>query len=218
MGTYRDTLVRCLPVGAKEMRAADARSWQNLTPPATMSRALLDHARAYVVLNQAPNRSADRIAGARPLNRRTKTRRVTHKLRLKAVPARFESEGFREFADRFAVDAIAGLVVNVVWSDGELRDGGLRLWPQTERLKAEARRKNAVSDRVARALVAIGKHFEGVRPGLHNQRPAHSARAVRGHSAATIDQDLRQRLSKARWPIRDMRSPFGWVATSHSIG
>jgi mannose/cellobiose epimerase-like protein (N-acyl-D-glucosamine 2-epimerase family) len=89
-------------------------------------------------------------------------------------PARPElrhvSDALFEFADRFAVDPITGLVVNSVWSDGELRDGGFRLWPQTERLKAEARRKNAAPDHLARALVALGKHFEGVRLGLWLER------------------------------------------------
>jgi mannose/cellobiose epimerase-like protein (N-acyl-D-glucosamine 2-epimerase family) len=83
---------------------------------------------------------------------------------------RHVSDALFAFADKFAVDPIAGLVVNGVWSDGEVRDGGFRLWPQTERLKAEARRKDAASDRLALALVALGKHFEGVRPGLWIER------------------------------------------------
>jgi mannose/cellobiose epimerase-like protein (N-acyl-D-glucosamine 2-epimerase family) len=85
-------------------------------------------------------------------------------------PGRHVSDALFEFADRFAVDPDCGLVVNSVWSDGELRDGGFRLWPQTERLKAEARRRHASSDHLARALVALGKHFEGVRPGLWIER------------------------------------------------
>ena len=83
---------------------------------------------------------------------------------------RHASDALLEFADKFAVDPIAGLVVNGVWSDGELRDGGFRLWPQTERLKAEARRRNGASDHLALALAALGKHFEGVRPGLWIER------------------------------------------------
>ncbi len=88
------------------------------------------------------------------------------------VPARLRqaSDALFGFADSFAVDPVAGLVVNGVWSDGEVRDGGFRLWPQTERLKAEARRKHAASDHVALALAALGKHFEGVRPGLWIER------------------------------------------------
>jgi mannose/cellobiose epimerase-like protein (N-acyl-D-glucosamine 2-epimerase family) len=97
-----------------------------------------------------------------------------HSAAAKGRPAhpeiRHASDALFEFADRFAVDPITGLVVNAVWSDGELRDGGFRLWPQTERLKAQARRKSAASDHLARALVALGKHFEGVRPGLWIER------------------------------------------------
>jgi mannose/cellobiose epimerase-like protein (N-acyl-D-glucosamine 2-epimerase family) len=89
-------------------------------------------------------------------------------------PARPElrqvSDTLFEFAGKFAVDPIAGLVVNSVWSDGAIRDGGFRLWPQTERLKAEARRGNGASDHVALALAALGKHFEGVRAGLWIER------------------------------------------------
>jgi mannose/cellobiose epimerase-like protein (N-acyl-D-glucosamine 2-epimerase family) len=89
-------------------------------------------------------------------------------------PARPElrrvSDALFEFADRFAVDSVTGLVVNSVWSDSELRDGAFRLWPQTERLKAEARRKHAAREHLAGALVALGKHFEGVRPGLWIER------------------------------------------------
>ena len=81
-----------------------------------------------------------------------------------------DAESEEEIRGRFAVDPITGLVVNSVWSDGAARDGGFRLWPQTERLKAEARRENAASDHLAPALVALGKHFEGVRPGLWIER------------------------------------------------
>jgi mannose/cellobiose epimerase-like protein (N-acyl-D-glucosamine 2-epimerase family) len=83
---------------------------------------------------------------------------------------RHVSEALFEFADRFAIDSVTGLVVNSVWSDGELRDGGFRLWPQTERLKAEARRRHAAADHLARAIIALGTHFEGVRPGLWIER------------------------------------------------
>jgi mannose/cellobiose epimerase-like protein (N-acyl-D-glucosamine 2-epimerase family) len=83
---------------------------------------------------------------------------------------RHVSEALVEFTDRFAIDPITGLVVNSVWSDGELRDGGFRLWPQTERLKAEARRGHAAADHLARAIIALGTHFEGVRPGLWIER------------------------------------------------
>src|SRR5262249_21190056 len=46
-----------------------------------------------------------------------------------------------EFAERHGVNPSSGLVVNRLWSDGTVSDGGFRLWPQTERLKAVARRR-----------------------------------------------------------------------------
>jgi mannose/cellobiose epimerase-like protein (N-acyl-D-glucosamine 2-epimerase family) len=80
------------------------------------------------------------------------------------------SDALLGFADKFALSKGSGLVVNGLWSDGAVQDAGHRLWPQTERLKAEARRKSAASDCLARALVALGRHLEGVRPGLWIER------------------------------------------------
>ena len=103
-------------------------------------------------------------------------------------PARPElrqvSDALLAFADTYAVDPIVGLVVDGVWSDGKVRDGGFRLWPQTERLKAQARRKDA-SDHVALELVAFGKHFEGVRPGLWIERLDAGGRAGGDPAPAT---------------------------------
>jgi mannose-6-phosphate isomerase len=82
----------------------------------------------------------------------------------------FASDALIGFADTFAVSKSSGLVVNGLWSDGAVQEAGHRLWPQTERLKAEARRKIAASDHLARAFVALGKHLEGVRPGLWIER------------------------------------------------
>src|SRR6266849_7915628 len=45
-----------------------------------------------------------------------------------------------EFAERHGVNPSSGLVANRIWSDGTPSDDGFRLWPQTERLKAVARR------------------------------------------------------------------------------
>jgi mannose-6-phosphate isomerase len=72
-----------------------------------------------------------------------------------------------EFAERHAVNAANGLVANGLWSDGAFADGGFRLWPQTERLKAIARRQ---PDRTAQALAAIARHLAGARPGLWIER------------------------------------------------
>jgi mannose-6-phosphate isomerase len=72
-----------------------------------------------------------------------------------------------EFAERYAVSAANGLVANGLWSDGMVADGGFRLWPQTERLKAVARRR---PDRIAQAFGAVARHLEGARPGLWIER------------------------------------------------
>jgi mannose/cellobiose epimerase-like protein (N-acyl-D-glucosamine 2-epimerase family) len=72
-----------------------------------------------------------------------------------------------EFAERHGVNPSSGLVVNGLWSDGQVSDGSFRLWPQTERLKAVARRRRV---RVTEALGALEQHLAGARPGLWIER------------------------------------------------
>jgi mannose/cellobiose epimerase-like protein (N-acyl-D-glucosamine 2-epimerase family) len=80
------------------------------------------------------------------------------------------SEALLKFTDRFAVDRSSGLVFNELWSDGSLRSGDFRLWPQTERLKAEARRHEHADKCTGAAFTALWKHLDGVRPGLWRER------------------------------------------------
>jgi mannose/cellobiose epimerase-like protein (N-acyl-D-glucosamine 2-epimerase family) len=93
------------------------------------------------------------------------------------------SEALHEFADRHAVSSDCGLVVNATWSDGTVEDGGFRLWPQTERLKALARRGDA--GRFAAALRAFERHFTGVHPGLWIERLDAAGRATPEPAPAT---------------------------------
>jgi mannose/cellobiose epimerase-like protein (N-acyl-D-glucosamine 2-epimerase family) len=72
-----------------------------------------------------------------------------------------------EFAERHGVNRSNGLVVNGLWSDGQVSDGSFRLWPQTERLKAVARRRRG---QVAKARGALERHLAGARPGLWIER------------------------------------------------
>jgi mannose/cellobiose epimerase-like protein (N-acyl-D-glucosamine 2-epimerase family) len=90
----------------------------------------------------------------------------------KVVPAqlRAASDALLGFADRHGVSRDFGLVVNQNWSDGAVHDGGFRLWPQTERLKAEARRKDSPSRHLGAAMHAFERHFTGVPPGLWIER------------------------------------------------
>ncbi len=71
------------------------------------------------------------------------------------------------FAEQHGVSAANGLVVNGVWSDGMVANGGFRLWPQTERLKAVARLR---PEGLPAALAALTRHLAGVRPGLWIER------------------------------------------------
>jgi mannose-6-phosphate isomerase len=87
-----------------------------------------------------------------------------------------------EFAERHGVNPSSGLVMNRLWSDGTVSDGGFRLWPQTERLKAVARRR---PDRVRAALDAIERHFASVRPGLWIERMDAMGNAIAEPAPAT---------------------------------
>jgi mannose/cellobiose epimerase-like protein (N-acyl-D-glucosamine 2-epimerase family) len=80
------------------------------------------------------------------------------------------------------VNRSSGLVVNRLWSDGTVSDGGFRLWPQTERLKAVALRR---PDRVPAAFDALKRHFAGARPGLWIERIDASGRAIAEPAPAT---------------------------------
>jgi len=97
----------------------------------------------------------------------------------------FVSGSLLEFADRYAVSPDCGLVVNGIWSDGVLQDSGFRLWPQTERLKADARRMNSASERLAAGERALAKHLAGVRPGLWIERMDADGNSLNGPAPAT---------------------------------
>ena len=87
-----------------------------------------------------------------------------------------------EFAQRYGVNPSTGLVANGLWSDGMVSDGGFRLWPQTERLKAVARRR---PDHVPGALDALQRHFAGARPGLWIERMDPAGHAIAEPAPAT---------------------------------
>jgi mannose/cellobiose epimerase-like protein (N-acyl-D-glucosamine 2-epimerase family) len=95
------------------------------------------------------------------------------------------SDALLAFADRCALSPDCGLVVNGLWSDGAVHDGGFRLWPQTERLKAEARRGDSASAHLAAASRAIDRHLVGVRPGLWIERMDSSGEGAHDPAPAT---------------------------------
>jgi mannose/cellobiose epimerase-like protein (N-acyl-D-glucosamine 2-epimerase family) len=100
--------------------------------------------------------------------------------RLKAA-----SDALLAFADRHALDPQRGLVMNSLWSDGTAADAGFRLWPQTERLKAEARRQKESRASLAASLRALDQHFAQVRPGLWIERIDVSGRPLRDPAPAS---------------------------------
>ena len=85
------------------------------------------------------------------------------------VPARLMT-----FVDRHAVNPVTGALFDELGSDGTLRAGGSRLWPQTERLRAEFLRPDPSAARQLQAVRALAAHL---RPdGLwHERRSADGA-------------------------------------------
>jgi mannose-6-phosphate isomerase len=57
-----------------------------------------------------------------------------------------------------------------VWSDGTPRALGQRLWPQTERLKAEIVRPCAGEARILRAYAVLDSYIRPAPPGLWLER------------------------------------------------
>jgi mannose/cellobiose epimerase-like protein (N-acyl-D-glucosamine 2-epimerase family) len=100
------------------------------------------------------------------------------------------------FADCYGIDHKTGLVVDAIWSDGALASAGFRLWPQTERLKVEARRDDGPR-RLSIALAALSRHFDGARPGLWFERIAADGTVVRDPAPATSLYHLTAALTDA---------------------
>ncbi len=74
------------------------------------------------------------------------------------------------FVDRHGIDPVHGGLVDEVGSDGILRAGGSRLWPQTERLRAEFLRPDPSPGAQLQAVRALAAYL---RPdGLWHERRA----------------------------------------------
>ncbi len=72
------------------------------------------------------------------------------------------------FADRYALNPATGAVFDELNSDGTVHAAGSRLWPQTERLRAEFLRADACEARQLQAVRALAAHL---RPdGLWHER------------------------------------------------
>lgn len=74
------------------------------------------------------------------------------------------------FVDRHGLHSMLGTVCDEVWSDGSPKSLGCRLWPQTERLKAEALRPDATPAGMARAHAALARYLLPSPRGLWIER------------------------------------------------
>jgi mannose-6-phosphate isomerase len=74
------------------------------------------------------------------------------------------------FVDGHGIHAETGAVMDEVWSDGTPRALGQRLWPQTERLKAEIVHPCAGEARILRAYAVLDSYIRPAPPGLWLER------------------------------------------------
>ena len=79
-------------------------------------------------------------------------------------------ESLALFYDRHGRDPRTLALVDEVWSDGGLRAGGQRLWPQTERLKAEILRPDATEAKVLEAYHVLDSFIAPAPAGLWMER------------------------------------------------
>lgn len=80
------------------------------------------------------------------------------------------STALMRFVDRFGVNPLLGTAYDEVWSDGLLRSSGSRLWPQTERLKAEVVRPDASPRGILDAFTAVERYLVEIPRGLWFER------------------------------------------------
>ncbi|MDB5368794.1 MAG: N-acylglucosamine 2-epimerase [Roseomonas sp.] len=88
--------------------------------------------------------------------------------RLAGAPPPAEAAALQDFVDRHGRDPATGALLDGVAPGGIPAAPGARLWPQTERLKAEALRDPPAPARAAEAVAALGAYL---RPdGLWHER------------------------------------------------
>lgn len=93
----------------------------------------------------------------------------------RAVPAGLDGamRALARFNDRFGLHPDTGALMDVLWSDGTVSSAGQRLWPQTERLKAEMLRRDPDDDRILSAYGVLEAHIAPAPPGLWMEQRLH---------------------------------------------
>jgi mannose/cellobiose epimerase-like protein (N-acyl-D-glucosamine 2-epimerase family) len=110
----------------------------------------------------------------------------------RAAPPKLDSAivNLLAFADRHGVRGGDGFVVDGLRSDGMVTSASARLWPQTERIKAEARRPGDGDVRraaVCSAVAGLAAWTDGCEPGLWHERiAADGARATEPAPASSL--------------------------------
>ncbi len=88
-----------------------------------------------------------------------------------ALPAVATAIGsLNRFVDRFGIHPETGALVDVLWSDGSLSSARQRLWPQTERLKAEILRPDASPTRILKAFAVLQDYIAPAPKGLWREQ------------------------------------------------
>jgi len=78
--------------------------------------------------------------------------------------------GLMRFVDRFGINHRLETVYNEIWQDGAIRDAGSRLWPQTERLKAEVLRPGAKPEAILASYRGLNRYLVAAPSGLWLER------------------------------------------------
>lgn len=82
------------------------------------------------------------------------------------------SRRLSRFVDAHGINSETGGLVDTLWSDGTVASAAQRLWPQTERLKAEILRADAEEARILQAFSVIEAYIEQAPPGLWREQRA----------------------------------------------
>jgi mannose-6-phosphate isomerase len=89
------------------------------------------------------------------------------------------------FLDAHGVNPATGALLDEIWSDGSVKSGGSRLWPQTEYLKAELLRPDADPARIHRVQAALMAYIDGAPAGLWHERRLEDGRFLPEASPAS---------------------------------
>jgi mannose/cellobiose epimerase-like protein (N-acyl-D-glucosamine 2-epimerase family) len=89
------------------------------------------------------------------------------------------------FIDNHGLHPETGALFDEVWSDGAPRATGARLWPQTERLKAELVRPDATTARIGSAFAVLEPYLDIEPRGLWYERRVAEGHFTRDHAPAS---------------------------------